>query len=67
MMRNGRFHTIADAAKLVGVSPSTLRNYERQGLIPKAKRINLNRIRAYTNEDVEAIKQFMADYIYSNT
>ena len=45
---------IADAAALVGVSPSTLRNWERQGKL-KAHRNPHNSYRLYRREDLEAL------------
>ena len=45
---------IRDAADLVGVSPSTLRNWERQGKL-KAYRNPLNRYRLYLRQDLESL------------
>lgn len=45
---------IRDAADLLGVSPSTLRNWERQGKL-KAHRNPLNRYRLYRKKDLEAL------------
>lgn len=50
--------TITEVSKLYGITPDTLRYYERIGLIPKIHR-NKNGIRDYTQEDcnwVEFIK-----------
>lgn len=45
---------IKDAAALVGVSPGTLRNWERQGKL-KAHRNPHNRYRLYKQKDLEAL------------
>ena len=45
---------IKDAAALVGVSPSTLRNWEKQGKL-KAHRNPVNRYRLYKREGLEAL------------
>ncbi len=50
--------TIAEVSKRVGLSPDTLRYYERVGLIPKVNR-NESGVRDYTEEDcvwIEFIK-----------
>ena len=49
---------IGEVAKMTGVSVQSLRIWERQELIPKAKR-SPTRHRLYTNDDVQAIKQFL--------
>lgn len=45
---------IKDAANLVGVSPSTLRNWEKQGKL-KAHRNPHNGYRLYRREDLELL------------
>ena len=45
---------IKDAAALVGVSPSTLRNWETQGKL-KAHRNPHNSYRLYKRQDLEAL------------
>jgi MerR family copper efflux transcriptional regulator len=46
--------TIREAANLVGVSPSTLRAWDRAGKL-KAARNPMNHYRLYRREDVEAL------------
>ena len=54
-MRNLRdFITIRQAADLIGVSPATLRNWDRSGKL-KAVRNPMNRYRLYRREDIEAL------------
>tara|TARA_Y100000310_G_scaffold298129_1_gene331763 strand:+ start:152 stop:454 length:303 start_codon:yes stop_codon:yes gene_type:complete len=48
-------YSIGEVAKMLEVSPVSLRNWERQGLIPKPHRSLTNR-RRYGAEDIEAIK-----------
>ena len=45
---------IKDAAALVGVSSSTLRNWEKQGKL-KARRNPINCYRLYRREDLETL------------
>jgi excisionase family DNA binding protein len=53
-MRNLRdFITIRQAADMIGVSPATLRNWDRSGKL-KAARNPANRYRLYRREQIEA-------------
>lgn len=45
---------IKSAAEFVGVSPSTLRNWEREGKLA-AHRHPINRYRLYKKEDLQAL------------
>jgi len=47
--------TVAKAAELLGVSSSTLRNWDRSGKL-KASRHPLNRYRIYRQNDLERVK-----------
>ncbi|NGX61171.1 MAG: hypothetical protein K940chlam9_00652 [Chlamydiae bacterium] len=55
---------IKDAAALVGVSPSTLRNWEKQGKL-KAHRNPVNRYRLYKRKDLEAVLIEISGSAYS--
>ena len=46
------FITIRQAADMIGVSPATLRNWDRSGKL-KAVRNPVNRYRLYRREDIE--------------
>jgi MerR family transcriptional regulator, copper efflux regulator len=46
--------TIKEAAELLGVSPSTLRNWEKQGKL-STHRNPVNRYRLYRKEDLERL------------
>jgi excisionase family DNA binding protein len=48
------FITIREAADLIGVSPATLRNWDRSGKL-KAVRNPMNRYRLYRREDLDAL------------
>jgi hypothetical protein len=52
-----------DVARKLGVSPSTIRKKERQGLIPPARRLRIGRqqygSRRYTDEELEHIRQVL--------
>ena len=49
-----RFLTVAEVARLLGVSPLTIRNWDTKGKLV-AYRNPVNNYRMYRNEDVEAI------------
>jgi excisionase family DNA binding protein len=54
-MRNLRdFITIRQAADMIGVSPATLRNWDRSGKL-KAIRNPVNRYRLYRRQEIEAL------------
>lgn len=50
----GEFLTVAQAAEYLGVSPSTLRNWDREGKL-KAARHPLNRYRLYSMNDLNRL------------
>lgn len=52
----GEYFTIKDAAKFLGVSPSTLRNWDRSGKL-KTYRNPLNGYRLYRSEELETLLQ----------
>ena len=49
----GRYMTIKEAAKYLGVSPLTLRNWDRRGKLT-AFRHPVNNYRLYTFEEIES-------------
>ncbi len=49
---------VCEAARLIGCSERWLREAEKKGKIPRAKR-DLNDWRVYTDEDIEAIKTIL--------
>ena len=51
-------YSIGEVAKILEVSPQSLRNWEKQGLIPKPHRRPTD-LRQYTKEDIQTIKQFI--------
>jgi len=60
-MQNLRdFITIRQAANMVGVSPATLRNWDRSGKL-KAARNPMNGYRLYRREDLEEFLQRIAE------
>ncbi|MDB2613788.1 helix-turn-helix domain-containing protein [Chlamydiales bacterium] len=54
MQKIDEYLKIKDAADLVGVSPSTLRNWERQGKL-NSHRNPHNSYRLYKQEDLQAL------------
>ena len=50
----GDYLTVGEAAEFLGVSPSTLRNWDRAGKV-KATRHPVNRYRLYRREQLERL------------
>lgn len=48
-------YSIGEAAQKAGISASTLRYYEKEGLLPSIKR-NKNGIRSFTDEDLQSLR-----------
>ena len=49
------FYTVGEMAKLVGVAPSTLRYYDKEGLLPFVERSESG-IRVFMDSDYEWLK-----------
>ena len=49
--------TIGKLAAVLGIHPDTIRRYERQGLIPPARRSPMNGYRLWAEEDVADNRQ----------
>jgi len=56
-----QYLTIGQASRRLRVSTSTLKAWEAVGLIPRLKRIHLNRIRVFTEDDIKEIEQFIRE------
>ena len=56
--------TIGQVAAELQVTPQTLRNWEKRGLIPEPSRFGLGKRRFYTKRDIESIKRFAIDNSY---
>jgi excisionase family DNA binding protein len=54
------FITIRQAADMIGVSPATLRNWDRSGKL-RATRHPINRYRLYRRQDVQALLAVLTD------
>jgi DNA-binding transcriptional MerR regulator len=50
---------IAEAAKIIGCHPNSLRRYERRGIIPMARRHPGCGWRIYSPKDVEVIQHIL--------
>jgi DNA-binding transcriptional MerR regulator len=50
-----RFLSVGGAAAVIGVSPSTLQNWERRGVTPPAARLSGSNRRVYDVADMEAL------------
>lgn len=53
--------TPADVAKELDVSPSTVRRWEKSGVLPPTRRLPGSRHRRYSREAVDDLKRKMAD------
>lgn len=53
--------TIGEVSRRLNLSVSTLKNWEERGYIPRAKRIKRNRIRAWSESQIQEIIKFMRE------
>ncbi|MBW2037865.1 MAG: helix-turn-helix domain-containing protein [Deltaproteobacteria bacterium] len=56
----GDYLTVAEASKYLGVSPSTLRNWDRHGKL-KAFRHPINGYRLYSREQLDTLVRSLGD------
>lgn len=54
--------TTSEVGRRLGVSPSTIKNWEQAGYIPKARRVNLNRVRVYTESQIQTIAEYIREH-----
>ena len=62
-LRKKGYRLVGEVAKLLGVSENTVRRMEAEGVIPKARRMELARgksVRAFTAKEVECIARSSA-------
>ncbi len=57
---NKKYLTIKEAAKFIGVTPLTLRNWDKEGKFP-AKRHPISNYRIYKLEDIERLAKEIED------
>jgi DNA-binding transcriptional MerR regulator len=57
--KNKKIIYIAEFAKMAGVHPLTVRNYQRRGLLPD-RRNPFNQYRIFTEEDLQKFKQIIS-------
>ena len=60
-MSETKAYTVSEVARRLGVSPSTIKNWERAAYIPKARRVKLNRVRVYTESQIQAIEEYIRE------
>ena len=58
-MKEERYYSAGEAARILGISRQTLIRYEEKGLFPRAKRNVLNRWREYTEKDISRLHEIM--------
>ena len=58
-MSETKVYTVSEVAKRLGISPSTIKNWERTGYIPRARRVKLNRVRVYTESQIQTIEEYI--------
>ncbi len=56
-----RFLSVGGAAAAIGVSPSTLQNWERRGVTPPASRLSGSNRRVYDVADLAALRTVAED------
>lgn len=54
-----KLYTIGTVCRRLGISSVTLKNWEKLGYISPAKRIKRNKIRAYSESQIQEIARFM--------
>jgi len=52
-------YTVGEVAKRLGVSASTIKLWEKAGSIPKARRVRLNKVRVYTESQIQVIEEYI--------
>ena len=50
-------YSLRDVAKILGVNPRTLMNWEKAKKIPKAKRDPMSNYRYYSDKDLKELKK----------
>lgn len=60
----GKLYSITQIAKMIGVSPETIRNWELARLIPEAWRMGLQRKRVWNEGKLQIILEFARDNGY---
>ena len=58
---------ITIAAKVLGCSATTIVNFEKRGVIPKARRLKdgLRKDRIYSTKELEQIRDYIREYYYN--
>jgi DNA-binding transcriptional MerR regulator len=56
--------TIGKIAAVLGVHPDTIRNYEKRGIIPRARRSPINGYRIWEPKDLDRIREIFLELTY---
>jgi DNA-binding transcriptional MerR regulator len=59
-----RVYRTDEVAKMIGITPTTVADWETKGFIPKATRVGLRRKRVWSQAKVELILGFARDNGY---
>ena len=59
MVLETKVYTIGEVAKRLHISASSIKNWEAAGLIPRAKRNTLRKVRVYTEPQIREIEEFI--------
>jgi DNA-binding transcriptional MerR regulator len=59
LLKEKRYYTVEQAARLLGISKQTLIRYEKKLIFPKANRNALNGWREYTDEGIDMLRRIM--------
>jgi len=60
-MLETRQFTVSQVAQRLGVSPSTIKLWESNGYIKKARRAKLNRVRVYGETEIAEIESYLRE------
>ncbi len=58
--------TTGKIAAALGVHPDTIRNYEKRGIIPAARRSPINGYRMWDSEDLDRIREILLNRVEAN-
>jgi len=52
-------YNIQEVADLLGIYRGTIKNYEKKGIFPKARRNPINKYREYAPQDIDILKRIL--------
>ena len=52
-------YNIQEVADILGIYRGTIKNYEKKGIFPKARRNPINKYREYASADIDILKRIL--------